>query len=110
MGLHQDAIHLAELAPNQGAAGPGNMADVVQPQVVQDQHVPVPSLQHPIQVPCDVVIHLQGQGRVNGAPDLPGLHSPGKRYGRYTLQGFLLSHRTHGSLKTKKKTETVRKN
>lgn len=44
MGLHQDAVHLTELAPDQRAARPGNVADVVQPQVVKDQQVPVPSL------------------------------------------------------------------
>ena len=29
MDLHQDAVHLTELVPNQGAAGPRNVADVV---------------------------------------------------------------------------------
>lgn len=44
MGLHQDAVHLTELVPDEGAAGPRNVADVVQPQVMEDQHVPVLSL------------------------------------------------------------------
>lgn len=57
--LHQDAVHLAELAPDQGAAGPRSVADVVQPEVVEDQHVPVPSFQYFVQMPRHIVIHLQ---------------------------------------------------
>lgn len=76
MDLHQDAVHLTELAPDQRAARPGNVADVVQPQVMKDQQVPVPSLQHCIQVPRDIVIHLQGGSRDEQLPGAPWLFTP----------------------------------
>lgn len=76
MGLHQDAVHLTELAPDQRAARPGNVADVVQPQVVEDQQVPVRSLQHCVQVPRDIVIHLQGEVGMNSSLELPGSSLP----------------------------------
>lgn len=59
MNLHEDTVHLTELVSNQGAVGPRNVADVVQAQVVEDQHVPVTSFQDLVQMPRDIIINLK---------------------------------------------------
>lgn len=57
--LLQDVIHLQQLGLDEGAVGPADVADVVQAQVVQDQDVPVVSLQGAVQVPGHVVVNLE---------------------------------------------------
>lgn len=108
MDPHQDAVHLAQLAPDQRAVGPGNVADVVQPQVVKDQHVPVPSLQDFIQMPRDIVVHLQGRKHTRRASESPAL--PHKHRGLSRTTGATVGDRVCGSLKRPSKNKNFQKN
>ena len=55
--LH-DAAHLGEFARQQRTGGAGQVAYVVQTQVVQDQHLPVVTGQLGRQVTRHVIVHL----------------------------------------------------
>lgn len=61
--LLQDVVHLQQLGSDERAVGPADVADVVQAQVVEDQHVPVVSLQGAVQVAGHVVVHLNRNNR-----------------------------------------------
>lgn len=61
MNLLQDVVHLHQFGLDQRTVGPADVADVVQAQVVEDQDVPVVSLQRAVQMPGHVVVHLHGE-------------------------------------------------
>ena len=73
--LLQHVVHLQQLGPDQGAAGPADVADVVQAQVVQDQDVPVVPLQGAVQVAGHVVVHLLTDGRTPREGEWGGVRS-----------------------------------
>lgn len=64
MNLLQDVVHLRQFGLDERTVGSTDVADVVETQVVKDQHVPVVSLQGAVQMPGHVVVNLHGaQGK-----------------------------------------------
>lgn len=61
MNLLQDVVHLQQLGLNEGTVGSGDVTDVVQAQVVQDQDVPVVPLEGAVQVTGHIVVNLWGR-------------------------------------------------
>lgn len=64
MNLLQDVVHLQQFGLDEGTVGSTDVTYVVQAKVVEDQNVPVISLEGAVQVTCHVVVNLT---RRNGA-------------------------------------------
>lgn len=62
--LLQDIVHLQQFGLDEWTVGSTDMADVVKTEVVEDQHVPVVSLEGAIQVACHIVVNLDGTRRI----------------------------------------------
>ena len=54
-----DEVHLVKFGADQRAVGPGQVTDVVQTQVVQDEHLPVTGAQLVVQVTRYVIVYLK---------------------------------------------------
>lgn len=57
--LLDDIVHLKEFGSDERAVGAADVSNVVQPQIVQDQDVPVVSFQSVVQMTSHVIIHLK---------------------------------------------------
>lgn len=60
MNLLQDVIHLQQFGLDEGTVGSTDVTDVVQAKVVEDQNVPVISLEGAVQVTGHIVVNLHG--------------------------------------------------
>lgn len=60
MNLLQDVVHLQQFGLNEGTVGSGDVTNMVQAQVVQDQDVPVVPLEGAVQVTGHIVVNLWG--------------------------------------------------
>lgn len=65
MYLLDDVVHLHEFGSYQRAVGSADVSDVVQTQIMQNQNIPVISLQSAVQVTGHVIVHLtEGDGDI----------------------------------------------
>lgn len=61
MNLLQDVVHLHKFGLDERTVGTADVTDVVQAEVVEDQNVPVISLEGAIQVTGHIVVDLHGR-------------------------------------------------
>lgn len=61
VNLLKDIIHLLQFGRDEGTVGSADVTDVVEAKVVEDQNVPVISLEGAVQVAGHIVVNLHGQ-------------------------------------------------
>ena len=58
MDLLDDAVHFPEFGLHQGTVGASQMPNVIQPQVMQNDHIPVGALEGRLYVTSHIVVDL----------------------------------------------------